>query len=49
DSVGHCSISTPSQCTVGLIRQYLVSGELPEAGTVCPVDILPFYFEERNL
>ncbi|KAK2012542.1 hypothetical protein LZ32DRAFT_658812 [Colletotrichum eremochloae] len=45
DSVGHGSISAPSQCTVGHIRQYLVSGELPEAGTVCPVDVLPFDIE----
>ncbi|GKT43553.1 uncharacterized protein ColSpa_03734 [Colletotrichum spaethianum] len=42
DSVGHCSVNAPSQCTVGYIRKYLVSGELPEAGTVCPVDFSPF-------
>ncbi|KAK1974788.1 TAP-like protein-domain-containing protein [Colletotrichum cereale] len=45
DSVGHCSINAPSQCTVGHIRRYLVFGELPEAGTVCPVDISPFDVE----
>ncbi|KAK2036128.1 peptidase S33 [Colletotrichum somersetense] len=45
DSVGHGSISAPSQCTVGHIRRYLVSGELPEDGTVCPVDTLPFDVE----
>ncbi|GKT82351.1 alpha/beta hydrolase fold-1 protein [Colletotrichum tofieldiae] len=42
DSVGHCSLNAPSQCTVGHVRKYLVSGELPEAGTICPVDLLPF-------
>ncbi|OHW99364.1 alpha beta hydrolase fold-1 protein [Colletotrichum incanum] len=42
DSVGHCSLNAPSQCTTGHVRKYLVSGELPEAGTICPVDLLPF-------
>ncbi|TDZ17131.1 Tripeptidyl aminopeptidase [Colletotrichum orbiculare MAFF 240422] len=42
DSVGHCSVAAPSNCTVSYIRSYLVSGILPDGGTVCPVDRLPF-------
>ncbi|KAF9871106.1 hypothetical protein CkaCkLH20_11523 [Colletotrichum karsti] len=42
DSVGHCSTNAPSRCTVSHVRQYLVFGELPEEGTICPVDYLPF-------
>ncbi|KAJ6480975.1 TAP-like protein-domain-containing protein [Mycena sanguinolenta] len=39
DSIGHCSISSVSICTVKYIRQYFIDGTLPEPGTVCPVDI----------
>ncbi|KAF6788730.1 hypothetical protein CSOJ01_14959 [Colletotrichum sojae] len=42
DSVGHCSINAPSRCIASYVREYLVSGELPEEGAVCPVDRLPF-------
>ncbi|TEA22088.1 Tripeptidyl aminopeptidase [Colletotrichum sidae] len=42
DSVGHCSVAAPSNCTFSHIRSYLVSGILPDGGTVCPVDKLPF-------
>ncbi|KAL2879811.1 hypothetical protein SGCOL_004855 [Colletotrichum sp. CLE4] len=42
DSAGHCSLNAPSQCTAGYVRKYLVSGELPDKGTVCSVDYLPF-------
>uniref|UniRef100_L2G4F5 Peptidase S33 tripeptidyl aminopeptidase-like C-terminal domain-containing protein n=2 Tax=Colletotrichum fructicola (strain Nara gc5) TaxID=1213859 RepID=L2G4F5_COLFN len=42
DSVGHCSINAPSKCTVSYVRKYLVSGELPEEGTICSVDGSPF-------
>lgn len=47
DSIGHCSINAPSRCTASYVREYLVSGELPEEGTVCPVDRLPFDEVER--
>ena len=42
DSGGHCSISSPSNCTTGYVRQYFQTGELPPEGTVCKPDALPF-------
>ncbi|OQO04653.1 hypothetical protein B0A48_09575 [Cryoendolithus antarcticus] len=43
DGPGHCAVaSTYSRCTVAFVRKYFASGELPPAGTVCPVDELPF-------
>lgn len=42
DSVGHCSPSAPSVCTVRHVREYFQSGALPAEGTVCEVDWLPF-------
>lgn len=42
DSPGHCSLSAPSNCTRTYIRQYFQTGKLPDEGTVCPVDELPF-------
>jgi hypothetical protein len=41
-SEGHCSISSPSLCTAKLVRSYFQTGKLPEGGTVCQVDQLPF-------
>ena len=37
-SYGHCSISTVSSCTFGVILDYLLHEHLPEVGTVCEVD-----------
>jgi hypothetical protein len=42
DSGGHCSISSPSNCTMSYVRQYFQTGELPPEGTVCKPDALPF-------
>ena len=42
DSSGHCSISAYSNCTVGYIRQYFQTGELPPPDTVCKADEIPF-------
>ncbi|OKL57467.1 hypothetical protein UA08_06929 [Talaromyces atroroseus] len=42
DSQGHCSHSSPSLCTGKLIRQYFQTGLLPQEGTVCQPDTLPF-------
>lgn len=42
DSPGHCSVSAPSNCTVGHVRKYFQTGELPPVNTTCPVDALPF-------
>ncbi|KAH8691642.1 TAP-like protein-domain-containing protein [Talaromyces proteolyticus] len=40
-SEGHTTISTPSLCVARLIRNYFQTGQLPAAGTLCPVDIKP--------
>ncbi|KAI0330965.1 alpha/beta-hydrolase [Cubamyces sp. BRFM 1775] len=42
NSYGHCSFSGPSLCTAKHIRAYLESGTLPDPGTVCEVEELPF-------
>ncbi|KAF7368484.1 AB hydrolase-1 domain-containing protein [Mycena venus] len=42
DSPGHTSLTTPSLCTLGYLRQYLENGTLPEPGTVCPVEAMLF-------
>ena len=42
NSTGHTSGSAYSSCTVGHIRKYFHTGELPEKGTVCEPDELPF-------
>ncbi|KAI0703945.1 alpha/beta-hydrolase [Earliella scabrosa] len=41
DSVGHCSLSSPSVCTAKHVRRYFEDGVLPEEGTTCGVDELP--------
>ena len=42
DSYGHCSLSSPSLCTAKHVRRYFEEGILPDEGTVCVVDELPF-------
>ena len=42
NSTGHTSGSVYSSCTIGHIRTYFQTGELPEEGTVCEPDELPF-------
>ncbi|KAI0917846.1 hypothetical protein AcV5_002682 [Taiwanofungus camphoratus] len=42
NSYGHCSISSPSLCTAKHVRAYFLNGTLPEEGTVCEPDELPF-------
>jgi pimeloyl-ACP methyl ester carboxylesterase len=42
NSTGHTSGSVYSSCTVDIIRKYFHTGELPEEGTVCEPDELPF-------
>ncbi|CCM00183.1 uncharacterized protein FIBRA_02211 [Fibroporia radiculosa] len=41
-SFGHCSSSAPSLCTAKYVREYFINGTLPEEGTICDVDELPF-------
>lgn len=47
NSNGHCSLSAPSICSAKNIRAYFYDGKLPEEGTVCEVDELPFIGEVR--
>lgn len=35
DSAGHCSLSTPTACTVGRIKSYFQTGKLPDQNTTC--------------
>ncbi|KAF8876134.1 alpha/beta hydrolase fold-domain-containing protein [Infundibulicybe gibba] len=42
DSPGHCSISGPSVCTFGHVRDYFVDGKLPPVDEICPVISTPF-------
>ncbi len=34
----HSSMSAPSTCTAGHVREYFLNGTLPAEGVVCPVD-----------
>jgi pimeloyl-ACP methyl ester carboxylesterase len=44
DSAGHCSVfSAPSQCTRTVIRRYFDTGELPQKGTICKADRVPWH------
>lgn len=42
NGTGHCSVAAPSLCAVEVVRRYLREGVLPEKGTVCQPDVLPF-------
>ncbi|KAK1221313.1 hypothetical protein PQX77_015885 [Marasmius sp. AFHP31] len=42
NSPGHSSVNAPSVCTAKVVREYFVSGTLPEQGTICPMDGTPF-------
>ncbi|OSC97428.1 alpha/beta-hydrolase [Trametes coccinea BRFM310] len=42
NSYGHCSLAAPSLCTARHVRAYMENGTLPEPGTVCEPDELPF-------
>ncbi|KIJ35882.1 hypothetical protein M422DRAFT_261837 [Sphaerobolus stellatus SS14] len=37
DGFGHTSLAEVSECTLGVIATYLVTGQLPESGQVCSV------------
>jgi pimeloyl-ACP methyl ester carboxylesterase len=42
DSAGHCSISTPTPCTLAHIKAYFQTGVLPPPETVCVPPTSPF-------
>ncbi|PSK34486.1 hypothetical protein B9Z65_8812 [Elsinoe australis] len=45
DGIGHITVDTKSACTAQVIRAYFQDDKLPEHGSVCPVDELPFGIE----
>ena len=45
DAYGHTIPATPSLCSARYIRAYFQNGTLPEDGTVCEVDEVPFIGE----
>ncbi|KAH8151117.1 uncharacterized protein LAJ45_04819 [Morchella importuna] len=49
NSEGHCSISTPSVCSMKYIRDYFVDGKLPPKDTVCEADVRPFFDGEKAI
>ncbi|KAK6442450.1 hypothetical protein LTR95_001322 [Oleoguttula sp. CCFEE 5521] len=50
DGPGHCAVaSTYSRCTMGIVREYFASGKMPPAGTVCPVNELPFGGSDESM
>ncbi|KAF2766894.1 hypothetical protein EJ03DRAFT_344858 [Teratosphaeria nubilosa] len=49
DSEGHCSFTEPSICTARAVREYFQTGGLPEEGTVCEADAVPFFGWSRVL
>ncbi|KAH7381017.1 TAP-like protein-domain-containing protein [Cadophora sp. MPI-SDFR-AT-0126] len=42
NSYGHCSLGTPSRCTMEARRRYFQTGETPRNGTVCQPEVVPF-------
>jgi hypothetical protein len=42
NSSQHGSTSSPSMCTMRIVRQYFQTGKLPPPGQVCRPDKLPF-------
>ncbi|KAF4552194.1 Hypothetical protein D9617_11g010430 [Elsinoe fawcettii] len=48
NSPGHCSMSAYSPCTNDYIHKYFFDGTLPEEGTVCEVENLPWGGKENG-
>ena len=43
DSAGHCSLqATVNACSEGHVRRYFQEGKLPDEGTVCPDECVPW-------
>ena len=43
ESVGHCTLlSAPSECTRKIMRAYMHTGKMPEEGTSCEADCVPW-------
>lgn len=39
---GHCSLGQPSKCTTKVIHNYFAKGVIPEKGSECPMETVPF-------
>ena len=48
NGVGHCTLSSPSVCTAKAIREYFQTGALPEKGSICGVDVRPFWQNDED-
>ena len=42
NSYGHTTLSTPSRCMARQIGKYFQEGVMPDEGTVCDPDLVPF-------
>lgn len=42
DGYGHTQLLNPSDCAADHVTRYLVAGDLPPEGTVCPQTVVPF-------
>ncbi|KAF2794937.1 hypothetical protein K505DRAFT_303100 [Melanomma pulvis-pyrius CBS 109.77] len=42
NSVGHCSVAATSSCTIGYMRKYFDDASLPDEGTICEAEQVPF-------
>lgn len=50
DSFGHCAVwSSPSECTEGIVKAYFANGTMPDSGTVCAPDCLPWKDDEKDV
>jgi pimeloyl-ACP methyl ester carboxylesterase len=48
NSTGHSVTSSTSQCSIKVMQEYLSEGTMPEEGTVCQPDVLPFMDGEEE-
>ncbi|KAJ3304271.1 hypothetical protein HDU76_005227, partial [Blyttiomyces sp. JEL0837] len=39
DGYGHCSIAQSSSCTLSVLYNYFIKGEVPEPGRICKADV----------
>jgi pimeloyl-ACP methyl ester carboxylesterase len=49
DSVGHCTISQESTCTINAFREYMLQGKLPAPGTVCQPNIANPFLPKKGI
>ena len=49
DSVGHCTRSQESTCTISAFREYMLHGKLPAPGTVCQPNIANPFIPKKGI